>query len=311
MNEKTINWLLDGSNWLKYAVELQLLNLKPDPQSVLKEESIAKIVRRIKDNQVGISALKTGKVLYTKTGNAYWDLFFLADIGLKIDELELNKDIELIFELQRLDGTFVTQENIKPNYFCIPTILLSSIVKMGYKDNGRLKKYIETILNSQRLDGGWHCAKSRAVGQKLEATESCPMDNLNILMLLGQYEEYRKDARFNGAIDLLLSHWERREEKWRPYGFGIGRDFMKLKYPAIKYGILRVLDVLSLFPYAISRKSFESMFEQVLQKSVDEKFFAESVVKSYAEFDFGQKKEPSRWITFLIKRIEKRIENVK
>jgi len=133
------------------------------------------------------------------------------------------------------------------------------------------------------------------------------MDNLNILMLIGQFEKYRNDARFNGAIDLLLTHWDRRNEKWRPYGFGIGTDFTKLKYPVVTYGILRVLNVLSLFPYAICSKSFKSMMDYVLKKSINGMYYAESIVKFYSDFDFGQNKEPSRWITFLINRIEKRI----
>ncbi|WP_432664292.1 hypothetical protein R9X47_27660 [Wukongibacter baidiensis] len=311
MKREIVNWLNDGPSWLQYAVQLQLINGKPDINLVMDGDKIVKIIDRIKDKQVGIPALKTGKVLYTKTGNAYWDLFFLADIGLTIDELNLEKEIDQILDLQRPDGTFVTQENIRPNYFCIPTILMSSIVKMGYKNDSRLDKYIEIILETQRLDGGWHCAKSRAKGQKLQDTESCPMDNLNILMLLSQYEEYRNDKRFEGAIDLLLNHWYRKDENWRPYGFGVGKDFKKLKYPAIKYGILRVLDVLSLFPYAIKSRGFNEMLEFVQQRADNGKYFAESVVKSYAEFDFGQKKEPSRWITFLVNRIEKRINECK
>jgi len=132
------------------------------------------------------------------------------------------------------------------------------------------------------------------------------MDDLNVLMLLGQYEKYRKDPKMNGAIDFLLEHWERKDEKWRVEGFSIGRRFKSLQYPAVKYGILRVLDVLSLFPYAIKSKGFLDMLDFVCQKSSNGKYFAESSFSSYADFDFGQNKEPSRWITFLVNRIEKR-----
>jgi hypothetical protein len=133
------------------------------------------------------------------------------------------------------------------------------------------------------------------------------MDNLNVLMLLGQYEEFRTDPRFNGAIDLLLSHWSRRKEPWRPYGYGMGSDFSKLRYPAVKYGILRVLDVLSLYPHAVQSMDFKDMLNFVLKKSKNGRYFAESVSRSYAEFDFGQTKEPSRWITFLVNCFEKSV----
>ncbi|WP_406661727.1 hypothetical protein V7O66_04195 [Methanolobus sp. ZRKC3] len=311
MDKDIINWMLEGPGWLQYAVKLQLLNLKPDVNLALQDPSIMKIIDRLKDKHVGIPAIRTGDVKYSKTGNAYWDLFFLADIGLAISDLKLNEQIEEFFSLQSPDGSFITEKDMKPNYFCISAILLSSIAKMDYRNDLRLKKYIEMILDSQRLDGGWHCAKSRAVGNRLQNTESCPMDNLNILMLVGQYEEYRTDSRFNGAIDLLLEHWEKRVDNWRPYGFGIGTEFTRLRYPAVKYGILRVMDVLSLFPYAIKSETFKDMLSFVHQRSSDGKYYAESVARSYAEFDFGQKKEPSKWITFLVNRIDKKYDEYK
>jgi len=61
---------------------------------------------------------------------------------------------------------------MKPNFFCIPTILLSSLEKMNYRDDLKLHKFIQIILKLQRLDGGWHCSKSRATGQRLQDSES-------------------------------------------------------------------------------------------------------------------------------------------
>jgi len=37
-------------------------------------------------------------------------------------------------------------------------------------------------------------------------------------------------------------------------------------------------------------------------------FMAESVWRAWKDWDFGQKKETSRWITFLVYRIFKRLE---
>ena len=90
-------------------------------------------------------------------------------------------------------------------------------------------------------------------------------------------------------------------------GFGIGRRFKSLQYPAVLYGILRVLDVLSLYPYARASRGFRDMLDFVHHKSSDGRYFAELPVKAYSDFDFGQGREPSRWITFLVKRVEKRM----
>jgi len=306
MNPEIMTWLCDGAAWLKYAVERQLLNVPSDVRPVVHDQAVTQIINRLKDHDGGLPALKTGKISYK--GHLYWDLFFLADIGLTIEQVNLHTEVEEIFGCQLPDGTFVTGASYKPSYFCIPTILLSSIAKMGNKDDPRLQKYIHLIFASQRLDGGWHCARSRAVRQKLQHTESCPMDTLNILLLLGQYNEYRTEDQLHGALDFLLTHWEKRTEQWRPYGFGIGTEFTRLSYPAVKYGVLRVLDVLSLFPYARQQRRFTDMLNYVQYKASAGKYTAESVMKAYTAFDFGQKKEPSRWLTFFMKRIEKRVE---
>ena len=295
---EVINWLLAGPGWLKYAVERQLLDLKPDAAPVT-DSAIKEIVSRLRDSQSGIPALKTGKVHYTDTGKAYWDLFFLADIGLTIKDLGLEKEAEDIFKLQQPDGTFIIPPNVKDNYFCMSAILVSSLARMGYRDDPRIIKYIQAIMASQGHGGGWDC-----YGDGLGYLDSCPMDNLNILMLLGQYAQYQDNPGLNGAIDLLLEHWESRTHL---YGFGIGRRFKSLQYPAVKYGILRILDVLSLFAYAVNSSAFQSMLDFVHRKAHEGKYYAEATDASYSDFDFGQREEPSRWLTFLINRVERRV----
>ena len=302
MDKKVLDWLLEGPLWLRYAVELQLLDKKPDVRPVLTDNDIREIVNRLKDDNVGIPALKTGKVHYTETGKAYWDLFFLADIGLAVNDLGLEGEVEEIFRFQGRDGAFVIPPNVRDNYYCMSAILISSLAKMGYRDDPRLGRYTRDILSAQNFNGGWHCYNGDF---GMPGIESCPMDNLNILMLLGQYEKYRQAPVLKGALDLLLEHWQNRGGGWHLPGFGVGRRFMSLQYPDVKYGILRVLDVLSLFPYAVDTEAFQSMLDFVRHKAVGGKYLAGSTDESYAGFDFGQKVEPSRWLTFLINRIEK------
>ena len=308
LDREVLHWLLEGPAWVNYAVELQLSGNQPDVRPVLQDNSITKLVSRLKDNNVGIPALRTGRVHYTETGKAYWDLFLLADIGLTISDLKLDGEAEEIFRFQQRDGSFVIPPNVQDNYYCMSAILISSLARMGYRDDPRLEKYIRVILNSQNFDGGWHCYNG---GFDTFGIESWPMDNLNILMLIGQYDKYRESPLLKGAIDLLLRHWESRGRGWHPHGFGVGRRFMSLQYPAVKYGILRVLDVLSLFPYAVNSGAFQNMLDFVRHKAVDGKYCAESTDEAYAGVDFAQKEEPSRWLTFLINRIEKRAEELR
>jgi hypothetical protein len=304
LDKKILDWLLAGPAWQRYAVERQLLDSEPDIIPVLQDSAIKNIITRLKGTIAGIPAIKTGRVHYTEAGRAYWDLFFLADIGLSIENIGLEKEAEEIFGFQSPDGSFTIPPNVRDNYFCMSAILISSLAKMGYRDDPRIFKFIHLIINSRCCDGGWHCYGDEPTAPDIEA---CPMANLNILMVLGQYESYRRSPALKGAIDLLLEHWRVRAH-W--HGFGVGRRFMSLQYPAVKYGILRVLDVLSLFPYAVASPDFQNMLDYVHNKAADGRYYAESFDSTYVGLDFAQSEQPSRWITFLINRIDKRVAGV-
>jgi hypothetical protein len=304
MNQDIINWLLQGPAWIKYAVEKQLLDSQPDIKPVLRDPAIQEIIQRLKDKPRGIPAITSGIMNADEYQNPYWDLFFLADLGLTIADIGLQREIEEFLSSQSPKGTYMTEYGMEPGYFCKSAILLSAITRMGYENDPHIKKYVNLFLSSQRLDGGWYCNPNHDVGASLQDEPSCPQDNLNILLLLGQYEEYRRNARFNGAIDLLLKHWEMRNMGVQIVYFGVGRRYQSLQYPATRYGILRVLDAISLFPYSFNKASFHSMLDFVHRKTGDGKYPVE-MPSSYT--DLEPEGEPSRLITFMINRIEKRV----
>jgi hypothetical protein len=295
MNETTLQWLLEGPAWLDYAVRTQLLHQNADPAAAVRSPETAALAARLKGHDRGLPALGSGSVHYTEAGKAYWDLFILADIGLGIDDLGLREAAEGVFSFQQADGTFRIPPNVQPHYYCMSAILVASLARMGYRDDPRVAAYIRAALRDQQRGGGWDCYG--------DEYGSCPMDDLNLLMLLGQYEAWRRDPALDGAIDCLLEHWRSGDHR---YGFGVGKRFRALTYPAVKYGILRVLDVLSRFPRATASPVFTAMLDHVRGQAVDGRYYAAPADGAYAELDFGQDKEPSRWITFLVGRIEKR-----
>jgi hypothetical protein len=306
MNQDTINWLLAGPSWIKYAVERQLLGLKPDVEPVLNDPAILEIIERLKNKRRGIPAINSGIMHSDQYENPYWDLFFLADIGLSATDLSITQEIDDFLESQSSRGTYITELGMEPSYYCKSAILLSAIERMGYQNDPHIKKYIQLFLTSQRLDGGWYCNPNHDPGNFYQDEPSCPQNNLNILLLLGQYAKYQNDPGYNGAIELLLKHWEMRNTGIQLVYFGVGKRYQSLKYPATRYGIVRVLDAISLFPYSFKRASFHSMLDFVHNKSVDGKYFVESP-SPYT--DLEPKGEPNRLLTFIISRVDLRVNN--
>jgi hypothetical protein len=302
---KTIEWLLEGPAWLQYAVRLQLTGEKPDLGPVLEDSQISGIIERLKSPRRGISAINSGCMNADEFENPYWDLFFLADLGLTVKDLGLTREIAGFLDSQSQKGTYMTEYGMEPSYYCKSAILLSTIARMGYQQDPHVKKYVQLMLSSQRRDGGWYCNPNHDIGAPLEYEYSCPQDNLNILLLLAQYAEYRREPRFNGAIDLLLEHWGMRNTGVQIVYFGVGRRYQALQYPAPRYGILRVLDAISLYPYSFKKAAFHNMLEFVRKKAVEGKYSVETSTP-YTDME---PPGPNRLLTFIITRIEKRLSD--
>ncbi|MCP4670751.1 MAG: hypothetical protein GY857_05540, partial [Desulfobacula sp.] len=193
MKTQLTNWLLDGPEWITFPVRKQLLNETANSGKAIKEKEVKKLVQVIHGKNQGFDALLKNKVSYTQ--KLYWYLFFLSDIGFVADDFNFDKEFLNILALEDHDHKFIISKEMKPDYFCISSILLTAMTRMSENVKDRLQAHLATIMNAQRLDGGWHCAKSRAVGKKLEGSESCLMDNLNILMLFSEYEEYINEPK--------------------------------------------------------------------------------------------------------------------
>jgi len=158
---------------------------------------------------------------------------------------------------------------------------------------------------------GWPCAVSKELGKFRgpgRKDDPCPYANLAMLKALAEIEEYRHSPACHVGAETLLTLWNESATQ-HPYIFYIGTDFRKLKVPFVWYDLLHVLDVLSRFPWVREDERFLDML-QLLKGKVDPqgRFSLESVWTAWKDWEFGQKKEPSRWLTLLAWRIIGRVE---
>ena len=84
----------------------------------------------------------------------------------------------------------------------------------------------------------------------------------------------------------------------------MGTDFRKLKVPFIWYDLLHVLEVLSHFTWVRKDPRYLEMLSLLQGKAdSDGRFTLESVWLAWKDWEFGQKKIPSRWLTLLSIRV--------
>jgi len=192
---------------------------------------------------------------------------------------------------------------------CDAPSTLYALTKMGIKDE-RIDAAVSKLAEKIEAFGyGCHVSASlgnwRGPGKK---DEPCPYATLIMLKLLNLYPD-----RFNEGIticcDSLLNVWEHSQTK-HPYMFYMGTDFRKLKVPYIWYDIMHVVEVLSQAEKYQDDRRLNEMYEIIKKKETEHGFIPESVYMPWKEWDFGQKKTVSDWLTLCILKIERRLTPV-
>lgn len=252
----------------------------------------------------------------------YHKLAFLADLGLTREDPGIPEILDRVLSHITEEG-LVTLPMVIPTHYggsgqetwgwalCDAPTSLYALIKMGYKEDPRILKGRDYLVSLAR-DNGWPCKVSKELGTFRgpgRKEDPCPYVNLIILKCLALYDDTSCREAARTGIETLLDLWANSRTK-HPYIFYMGSDFRKLKLPFIWYDILHVLEVLSQFEVAVRDERFAEMLSIVLDKADGEGFYKpESVWQPWKEWDFGQKKKPSLWMSFVIQRILKRVED--
>ncbi len=320
MKNELIDWLLDGEPWVEYRTRLDLLGQSPDNPDVVKAYEAILAHPYIHNLITELSEWPGPKLKsHKKAGHFLHKLGFIANIGLRADDRGIEKLTQRITNHQSSEGPFQVLVNINPRYggtgedqfawmLCDAPLVTYAMVKFGLKEKPEIQNSLNYLVGLER-ENGWPCSVSPEVGKFRgpgRKSDPCPYANLVMLKLLAQFPEKHSDPAVKIGVETLLSLWEERKKR-RPYLFAMGTDFAKLKAPLIWYDILHVTDVITQIPWAREDKRLQEMIEIVKNKADNHgKFTAESIWMDWKAWEFGQKKEPSKWITFLAQRMLER-----
>ena len=313
MEDDLVLWLLNGHPWVVYGTLRDLLDKDAaDVDVVAAREAIwqHRLIKNIfaRQNRLGYWG-RPGDIhaWWPRKDTSFWVMGVLADFGLTVEDMRLARAAEYILELQLPSGGFLGFEPHKAAD-CHTAILLEPLVQMGLGGDRRVERAYQWLLSRQRSDGGWWCKDTGQPGGPREREPSCPFATMFILGALARHPEFKKPPASQKAVEFLLSCWDNKGKlKYPGHDSQIGAAWEKLKYPFTDYRILKFLDVLSRFPVARRDKRTHKILDLLRAKADGHgRFQPESIVKVWADFDFGQKKEPSRWITMLAWRVLRR-----
>lgn len=315
-------WMLSGEPWIEYRVRRDLLLQNEDESEVKKARSAMLQDQRIQ-TLVQELANWPGEVLasHRSSSQDFHTLVFLADIGMNIDDPGISIIVDQILKHQSAEGPFQLRMNI-PEHFggsgntqwawalCDAPLTVYALQKFGLGNEPSVvsaRHYLAELIRAN----GWPCAVSNELGKFRgpgKKDDPCPFATLAMLKALSVVDEFKDSDTCRIGAAALLELWEASKEK-HPYMFFMGTDFRKLKVPFIWYDLMHILDVLSRFHWLKNDARFVEMIDVMKHKANSlGQFTAESIWKPWSEWEFGQKKTPSRWLTFSAWRILKRVE---
>jgi len=317
-----IDWLLEGEPWIEYRARRDLLGQsEKDPQVKSARESML-TKTQVKDLVVELSGWP-GTVLsnHKSAGHPIHKLTFLADLGLVANDSGVEKIVVRILEHHSAEGPFQVSMNIPAHFggtgqdqwawaLCDAPLIVYALVKVGLENETVVQAAIRYLARLVR-DNGWPCAVSKELGKFRgpgRKEDPCPFANLAMLKALSGIEALRDSLACHTGADTLLTLWSESTTR-HPYMFYMGTDFRKLKVPFVWYDLMHMLDVLSRFSWLKNDTRLLDMLE-IFKSKVDQqgRFTLESIWTAWKDWEFGQKKEPSRWLTLTAWRIIRRME---
>lgn len=314
-----LHWLLEGPSWLRYRALVDLEHepeASPDVQSarheMLADPQVAGLVRELQGwPGIVLSSHKSA-------GQLYHRLRFAADLGLRWDDPGMPEVVHAVMAHQSEQGPFSLPGTISTAHggtggttwawaLCDAPIIAGALCGLGLSGDPAVRRAVDAIADLAR-DNGWLCAVSpelkgwRGPGRK---GDPCPYATLaGIEMELAAGIPHEQPTR-DGA-EALLTQWAERRES-HPYMFYMGTDFCRLKAPFIWYDILHVADALSRISWLRQDPRLQDMVSVMMEQvGTDGRATPGSVWMAWKDWEFGQKKAPSRWVTLLVKRVHDR-----
>lgn len=328
MNPELLAWLLDSDEpWTRYRTLVDLLDRSEDDLDVQAART-EMLDHHLVQGLIAETATWGDRALmrHSDASHPIYKFSTLADFGLRAGDAlpasggGMDAGIEAVLAHQSPEGAFQTVVNIPKRFggtgedawswiVCDAPTLLYSLLAFGLGNEPRVQRSVEHLVSLVQ-ENGWRCVASpdlgtfRGPGRK---TDPCPIVNVYALKALAQVCELGDSPATRAGAGMLLGHWECQQER-KPYLFGIGTDYRKLKYPFVWYNILHVVDVLCQFPFVLHDSRFHQMIDAITQQAgPDGRYTATSMYRDWKDWSFADKKHPSPWLTFLVYRVLKRI----
>ena len=316
-------WLLESEEpWTRYRTEIDLLETPVDSPELTKTKN--EILKHPKTKQLIKEASGWLPVAPGRNSDptiSYYKLRMLTDFGFSQKDPGISGIIKKAIEHKENSlfavrgapperakkGEKYQKPDSKADVWhispCTSPIITYSLLSSGF-ESPDVKQSVSALKDLWPTEKGWFCHYFFVNSQFKKLNAGCPMAGLMTLEVFSQIPHLKESEYAQNAFSPLEFHWK---HKKTIYYFGRSKKFWTLKYPFVWYNALYLADVLTKFDFLKKHKMVQEIIDWVESSQDGEgRFKPTSIFMPYKSWSFGNKKEPSPWVTFLCCRILKR-----
>ena len=302
MNQQLINWLLDFNEpSLKYRVLTDLLDYKHDNPEIIELEkqipdstAVKKILERMHPDGYWLQTNPRTKVIagdgvkYGAFASTHYCLSYLSELGLTKENPIVAKAAERYLNLQKEDGDFWLHMS------CLSGYNLLTFIRFGYREDKRVQKTIDLMLNTERNDGGYLCEMHEKRSKK---KKSCVRGAAKVLMAFAELPEYWQHPRCLDLVNYFLSRNAIYNSKLTGL---VSRDMKGFSFP-MTWGtnIWEILLALSKMGYG-KDKRLNDAWELLESKKNNDGTYNLDHTPSQSPWKVGNRGMANPWLTFYI-----------
>jgi hypothetical protein len=235
-------------------------------------------------------------VLYGSFATTHFCLAYLAELGMDRSHPQVEKAADRYLGLQKLDGDWLN------HYSCLLGYNIRTYLLLGYRDDARIKRSIELMLQTVREDGGylcdWHEGK-----YKTRQVKSCIRGSVKCLLAFAELPEYWDHPRCRQLVEYFLNRGGIYRSK--NHAIFVNDDMKRHAFPIIwRANIWEILYALSKMGHGNDERLQSAWKVLECRADVTGRYYLDWT-PTECPWKVGERGKVNKWITFYVLLAEK------
>ena len=235
-------------------------------------------------------------VEYGSFGTTHFCLAYLSELGVDRTQPQVGKAADRYLALQQPDGDWCR------HFSCLLGYNIRTFVRLGFRDDERVKRAMTLLLQTCREDGGYLCEIDEGK-YKTRAVKSCIRGSVKALLAFAEFPVYWEHPRCRQLVDYFM----RREGIYQTAhpGVLVNKDMQELSFPITwRANSWEVLYALSKMGYGADPR-LQAAWTELENKADQEGRYRLDWTPTQCPWKVGKRGEPNKWLTFYVEAAKK------